>query len=407
MAQENEKLQQSNNVAKVEMENLEKTLQVFKKEKSMLESRFEDLDANKSAEIAELSINIDRIKDEYNILKQDYQKLKEEQDSSVGRYESELTSSKSEIQQIQAIMTEKQLKAEEELKKLEEALRDVKEESEKQLILKEKLIEENVHHIIKACLTTAKEIATRTLTDQHLMDIKDNPALFIVISNELQTILTSFIHSQKDNQLGKPNIEEMLKNIIVSSHLIAAVQDRGVLICNNSADIEFGERILGDMKKWCDDILKMFTSVEMNSPDAEEAIKIVQTKLNEIFTNVKTLTNKIDTSESISDLLMKELVEMDKSIDEAAAKIEEMLRNSRTLDSGIKLEVNEKILDACTNLMKCIQILVQKSRILQAEIVSMTKGTTNAKEFYKRNHQWTEGLISAAKNIAQGANFLV
>jgi hypothetical protein len=34
-------------------------------------------------------------------------------------------------------------------------------------------------------------------------------------------------------------------------------------------------------------------------------------------------------------------------------------------------------------------------------------GTASAKEFYKRNHQWTEGLISAAKSVAQGANFLV
>lgn len=29
------------------------------------------------------------------------------------------------------------------------------------------------------------------------------------------------------------------------------------------------------------------------------------------------------------------------------------------------------------------------------------------KEFYKRNSQWTEGLISAAKNVAKAANYLV
>lgn len=34
-------------------------------------------------------------------------------------------------------------------------------------------------------------------------------------------------------------------------------------------------------------------------------------------------------------------------------------------------------------------------------------GTASVKEFYKRNNQWTEGLISAAKSVAQGANFLV
>lgn len=84
-----------------------------------------------------------------------------------------------------------------------------------------------------------------------------------------------------------------------------------------------------------------------------------------------------------------------------------MLSKSRASDSGIKLEVNEKILDSCTALMRAIRELVKKSRVLQAEIVSMGRGTATAKEFYKRNHQWTEGLISAAKNVAQGANFLV
>lgn len=87
--------------------------------------------------------------------------------------------------------------------------------------------------------------------------------------------------------------------------------------------------------------------------------------------------------------------------------LQEMLSKSKASDSGIKLEVNEKILDACTALMRAIRELVKKSRVLQAEIVSLGKGSASVKEFYKRNHQWTEGLISAAKNVAQGANFLV
>lgn len=87
--------------------------------------------------------------------------------------------------------------------------------------------------------------------------------------------------------------------------------------------------------------------------------------------------------------------------------MQEMLSKSKASDSGIQLEVNEKILDACTALMKSIRELVKRSRILQAEIVGLGKGTASATEFYKRNNQWTEGLISAAKNVAQGANFLV
>lgn len=57
--------------------------------------------------------------------------------------------------------------------------------------------------------------------------------------------------------------------------------------------------------------------------------------------------------------------------------------------------------------MKAIKILIQRARVLQEEIVAKGKGSATVKEFYKRNHQWTEGLISAAKSVAQGANFLV
>ena len=51
-----------------------------------------------------------------------------------------------------------------------------------------------------------------------------------------------------------------------------------------------------------------------------------------------------------------------------------MLDKSRAADSGVKLEVNGKILDSCTELMKNIRVLVKKSRILQMEIVAQGKG---------------------------------
>ena len=47
-----------------------------------------------------------------------------------------------------------------------------------------------------------------------------------------------------------------------------------------------------------------------------------------------------------------------------------MLRQSREADTGVKLEVNEKILDSCTELMKKIRVLIEKSKSLQNEIVA-------------------------------------
>jgi huntingtin interacting protein 1 len=46
------------------------------------------------------------------------------------------------------------------------------------------------------------------------------------------------------------------------------------------------------------------------------------------------------------------------------------MAKSRNTETGLKLEVNDKILDNCTNLMKAIKVLIIKSKELQKEIVA-------------------------------------
>lgn len=84
-----------------------------------------------------------------------------------------------------------------------------------------------------------------------------------------------------------------------------------------------------------------------------------------------------------------------------------MLEASKLKDKDIKLEVNGKILDSCTKLMSAIMRLVNDARELQKEIFLDGKGQINPKEFYQKNHRWTEGLISAAKVVAFSAKLLV
>lgn len=92
---------------------------------------------------------------------------------------------------------------------------------------------------------------------------------------------------------------------------------------------------------------------------------------------------------------------------DSAARIQEMINQTREKYSGVQLEVNGRILDSCTALMEAIKKLIMKSKVLQKEIVDEGKGQATAKEFYKRHHRWTEGLISAAKAVGWGAKVLV
>lgn len=176
---------------------------------------------------------------------------------------------------------------------------------------------------------------------------------------------------------------------------------------NTSIDIALGDKLTDECKQLGTQSLTMFNHVKEKSPTTVGQINEVKQQFKKICELAATLSNAQGNVEVIGNLVEQELLGMDKAIEEAANRIRDMLEKSRAADSGLKLEVNEKILDSCTELMKCIRQLVKKSRLLQAEIVDQGKGTASATEFYKRNHQWSEGLISAAKAVAMGANLLL
>ncbi|XP_059389321.1 huntingtin-interacting protein 1-like isoform X2 [Carassius carassius] len=109
----------------------------------------------------------------------------------------------------------------------------------------------------------------------------------------------------------------------------------------------------------------------------------------------------------LGDLVEQEMAATSAAVESAAARIEEMLNKSRAVDTGIKMEVNERILASCTDLMQAIKLLVLSSKDLQRDIVESGRGAASMKEFYVKNSRWTEGLISASKAVGWGATMLV
>ncbi|KAM4617052.1 huntingtin interacting protein 1 related b isoform 2-T2 [Polymixia lowei] len=111
--------------------------------------------------------------------------------------------------------------------------------------------------------------------------------------------------------------------------------------------------------------------------------------------------------DELGDLVDKEMASTSAAIEEAVRRIDEMMNQARKDTSGVKLEVNERILNSCTDLMKAIRLLVLASTDLQKEIVESGRGAATIKEFYARNSRWTEGLISASKAVGWGATQMV
>lgn len=266
-----------------------------------------------------------------------------------------------------------------------------------------------VRTLLGACIKSAEKLAIRGNTEKEFSNVSGTSAYYMMVAeemkntlNELRTVYGNYV---ADNSM----VEGLSKQVVLTGHLLSILQIQGMSICNTSADIEAGEKIAEEIKNIDKDINSMFEALkELSAPEVVlPRVVALEEKLERITSMIHDLSKKPDDSSQLGDLVETELATMDEAIEEAASKIVELLSNSRAIDSGIKLEVNERILDACTSLMMCIRILVQKAKVLQAEIVSVGKGTASAKEFYKRNNQWSEGLISAAKSVGTGANLLV
>ncbi|RWS23018.1 huntingtin-interacting protein 1-like protein [Leptotrombidium deliense] len=221
---------------------------------------------------------------------------------------------------------------------------------------------------------------------------------------------------------GSPDFSELVKLLLSFFHQLFFVYNCGKLIYQTLPNIEHGQ----DLMNRCKDLISLSISMIdelLLRQDSSTVLRSIETKLNEVL-QMKTVILpelSLNDSKNLEDLLFSELSDMDKAIHEAALKIEEMMNKAKKQDKGVKLEVNAKVLDSCTGLMKAILELVKNAKELQKEIVSQgkvgklvfqrfkfpKKGMANSNEFYQRNHRWTEGLISAAKVVALAATLLV
>ncbi|KOC67006.1 Huntingtin-interacting protein 1 [Habropoda laboriosa] len=267
-----------------------------------------------------------------------------------------------------------------------------------------------LHELLLNCISEAEDIM------QYSLNAVDNPAMSDLtctpqylerleepILKALDTLDSSYTGYVCDTTNGKV----LIKSAIHVAYILGLYIIHAKSTSNTSIDIALGDKLTDECKQLGLRSLTMFNYIREKSPVTVGQINEVKQQFKKVCELAATLSNAQGNVGVIGNLVEMELLSMDKAIEEAANRIQDMLTKSRAADSGLKLEVNGKILDSCTELMKCIRQLVKKSRLLQAEIVDQGKGTASATEFYKRNHQWSEGLISAAKAVAMGANFLL
>ncbi|XP_074036386.1 huntingtin interacting protein 1 isoform X2 [Leptinotarsa decemlineata] len=293
----------------------------------------------------------------------------------------------------------------EEMRKRSEELYHKVLDLEKQCSCERTEAEKILREVVRKSIESSEEIMKKAIHEV------DNPALTaLTCSPDYLRSLTASCQELMEATLniGDTDYASSISIANQLSHKLSTYILQGRATCNTSPDIMFGEKMAETCKLLGISGMKLLHCIKENTNN-ELFVKEAIDKLNDVASLADSINASLlgENAENLADMLENEMLAMDKAIEEAANRIQDMLTNSRAADSGIKLEVNEKILDSCTSLMHAIRLLVKKSRFLQAEIVGQGRGTASAKDFYKRNHQWTDGFISAAKAVAVAAKFLL
>ncbi|NWY23354.1 HIP1 protein, partial [Pheucticus melanocephalus] len=201
-------------------------------------------------------------------------------------------------------------------------------------------------------------------------------------------------------------VGSLLPHLALFAHLVSNTLLQGSAT-SHMAPVEPADRLLELCKQCGSETVSYLSALQDPGKVASADCSLVTACLGQISAIGEELRPRgLDVrQEELGDLVDKEMAATAAAIEIASARIEEMLSKARAGDTGVQLEVNERILGSCTGLMQAIRVLVLASKDLQREIVE--SGRHPPKEFYAKNSRWTEGLISASKAVGWGATVMV
>ncbi|KAI6176551.1 hypothetical protein M3Y97_00810300 [Aphelenchoides bicaudatus] len=261
--------------------------------------------------------------------------------------------------------------------------------------------------LLKSQLITICESAQQMLT-QCNEDLNNSSTISYpthLAESALRIAQTWLQNLSESAAAGNINAELNKAAILFCHHLTESLVPCAAAAYN--ASIEHYEPVLHQCKRLTTesaelyDLLKKEAWSELNTGKLSQLIDSLK-GLEHKMGALPTATGDID-AETIGNQLQEEMDRMNNAIKHAVERIKEIQTQAQQKNSGARLAVNEKILEQCKGLMAAVYLLVERSRDLQKEIVEAGRGTAPPNEFYKRNHQWTKGLLSAAQAVGVSA----
>lgn len=97
--------------------------------------------------------------------------------------------------------------------------------------------------LLETCIRESEKIAARAIADNEMQTAGGTPSYFLMIAEELQTVLTklSLVHESYQSD-SNTNVEALARKVIYGGHLLASAHVQGMAVCSSTADIECGER---------------------------------------------------------------------------------------------------------------------------------------------------------------------
>ncbi|KAM9392582.1 huntingtin interacting protein 1 related b [Pholidichthys leucotaenia] len=326
---------------------------------------------------------------------------------SVSEKEAELSSLRQSAQMQHSSLQEERDKNSRELGELQ---RKLKEKASQEEQMKQKLLEEQFA-LLQGTITEAENIiqdAVAKLDDPLHIRCTSSPDYLI---SRAEATLGSIDKVKKGHADYLSNMKDaggLLRALTQFSHLTADTIVNGSATAH-MAPTDQADQLTENCRNCATESLKYLKDLKSKTTlkNADPAsIRIIVQKLLHLGQELRPKSMDIR-QEELGDLVDKEMAATSAAIEEAVRRINEMMNQARKDTTGVKLEVNERILNSCTDLMKAIRMLVIASTDLQKEIVEGGRGAASIKEFYAKNSRWTEGLISAAKAVGWGATEMV
>ncbi|XP_060569865.1 huntingtin-interacting protein 1-like isoform X2 [Ruditapes philippinarum] len=385
-------------------ETLQKELQSEQSRVQNLESQVEQLSEEKAGQEEKLTNQIEGLQSNLDSLKGEKENMEKDLQAQIATLKTTLAATEQSKAQTEQDLS-KQL---EELEQKLETLMEEKQSTETRLT---QILDDLHRKMLSSSIAEGRAFIQDALDQFHNQTFTTARCTAEFLLLRAEPVIKSLEKLESANTVysaDKKDLENLVECITGFSHHLGDCVIHGIATSQSTAEIESGQHLANHCRSAGESGLTLLAAVEKGGNISSEVSATVN-HIKQLMSLTEELVPKSDDvkTEEIGDMVDSEMQLTSKAIEQAAAKIQEMLQKTREGDSGVQLEVNERILDACTDLMKCIKILVEKSRDLQQEIVAQGRGTSTAKDFYKKNHRWTEGFISAAKAVGWGATTLM